>query len=82
MGRGLPLARGAREIEAVERVLARARGGLLTLPGVVGVGIGRRAGRAVIVVMVDPAHGDAGNLPAAIDGCPVVVEKTGPIIAY
>jgi hypothetical protein len=49
-------------------------------PGVVGVGIARRASQ--YVVRVDLVDVDAGvSVPGAVDGVPVVTRVTGPVRA-
>ena len=53
--------------------------GLLLSPLVVGVGVGRTAGgQAAVVVLTESA---GANIPATLDGVPVVVAVTGKIFA-
>jgi hypothetical protein len=67
----------------IEDVLARNEQDLLSTPGVVGVGVGERAGRPVILVMLDrPATELHQSLPSDLDGYPVEIEGVGEITAY
>lgn len=55
----------------------------MAIPGVVGVGIGNKDNRPVIVVMTAASSLQAGSmLPQTLDGHPVVVEQTGEISAF
>jgi len=56
---------------------------LLSLPGVVSVGIGRATdGRTVIVIGVeDKASVESPNLPKQLEGYPVRVDVIGPVRA-
>lgn len=56
---------------------------LMAIPGVVGVGIGEAAGEAVIVVYVEKRTPQIEqDVPKELEGYPVVVEVSGPIVAY
>jgi hypothetical protein len=54
---------------------------LLSLPGVVSVGIGLdKKGRSAIIIGMDSPNPETETkLPAELDGYPVVVRITGPI---
>ncbi len=68
---------------AIEKVLERQREALMLRPEAVGVGIGERAGKPVIVFMVNRKTPEAlAGLPAEIDGHPLIVEEVGEITAY
>ncbi len=68
---------------AIENVLERQREALMSRPEAVGVGIGERAGKPVIVLMVKRKTPEAlAGLPAEIDGHPLIVEEVGEITAY
>jgi hypothetical protein len=55
---------------------------LMAIPGVVGVGIGERDGAEVIVVYVEDRTAEIDrNVPDTLEGYPVLIEVTGPIIA-
>jgi hypothetical protein len=55
---------------------------LMSIPGVVGVGIGERDGDIVIVVMVEERTDLIDKrVPAMLEGYRVIIEETGPIIA-
>jgi hypothetical protein len=65
------------------QIIARERERLMALPGVVGVGLGLHAGKLAIVIMTEKLSKTAeARLPRRIDGIPVVVERTGPIVAH
>jgi hypothetical protein len=66
-----------------DEVLARHRERLMAAPGVVGVGLGARAGRPVILVMLDrPAARLSQPLPPDLEGVPVVPEEVGEVTAF
>jgi len=67
----------------ISEVKARHESRLLSLPGVVSVGIGRSPdGHVEIVVGVeDEADAQALNLPRQLDGYPVRVDVIGPVRA-
>ena len=68
---------------AIENVLERRRDALMSRPEAVGVGIGERAGKPVIVLMVKHKTPETlAGLPAEIDGHPLIVEEVGEITAY
>jgi hypothetical protein len=68
---------------AIEEVLERHEERLMALSGVAGVGIAERAGRPVILVMLDrPAPELRGRLPAQLEGFAVETEVVGEITAY
>ncbi len=64
-------------------VKSRYESRLLSLPGVVSVGIGRASdGRTVIVIGVeDKANGEGLELPKQLEGYPVQVDVVGPVRA-
>jgi len=66
----------------VERVQERHEDRLMATPGVVGVGVGERHGRPVLLVMVKERTPEVDRLPQEIDGVPVEVEVTGEIEAF
>lgn len=83
---GLPGHVDAAAIEAVTRVKERHENRLLSIPGVVGLGVGisdRVSGQPVIEIYVKQAT-DAlrGSLPAALDGVQVKIVETGEIVAH
>jgi hypothetical protein len=65
----------------VERVQERREAELLAVPGVVGLGIARRAGRPVLLVMVGERTPEVARLPATLDGVPLAVEEVGDVAA-
>jgi hypothetical protein len=72
--------------EGIEGAKARHEGELMSLPNVVGVGIGERSGEPAIVVLVThkvPLAELAPDerVPPAIEGFPVVVTAAGEIRA-
>lgn len=66
------------DLAAVRRVLASRRDELLARPGVTGVGVGRGElpGKFVIVCYL-ASEGQAGALPAELEGVPVKAHVTG-----
>jgi hypothetical protein len=54
---------------------------LLSLPGVVGLGEGQREDGPCLIVLVACPEGELPDLPATLDGYPVVVERTGRLRA-
>ena len=58
-------------------MLAAHRDELLARPGVVGVGEGEEQGGPCVVVLVE----GAAELPAELDGYPVVARGSGPLRA-
>ncbi len=64
-------------------VKSRHESRLLSLPGVISVGIGRASGgRTVIVIGVeDKASGEGSDLPQQLEGYPVRVDVIGPVRA-
>lgn len=67
---------------AIEDVLSRHEERLMAVPGVVGVGVGERALRPVILVMLDRAPEELRDpLPGRLEGFPVEVEVVGRIVA-
>jgi hypothetical protein len=68
--------------KSIEAVLSQHAGGLLAVPGVVGVAQGRCDGRPCITVyVVEKTPELAQQIPAALEGYPVVIEATGEIKA-
>jgi hypothetical protein len=57
---------------------------LMSIPGVVGVGVGERDGRPVVLVMTDrPAQELEGSgLPSRLEGFPVQLDPVGEISAF
>jgi hypothetical protein len=67
----------------IESVLAKHEARLMAIPGVTGVGIGERDGRAVIVVMVTTTASQLeSQIPKSLDGFAVVLEVSGEISAF
>lgn len=66
---------------AITEVKERHAGRLLSLPGVVSVGIGKNPdGAAVIIVGLDKPRPDTEQqIPKALDGHPVRMEIIGPV---
>ena len=62
-------------------VVARHAPSLLSLPGVVGLGEGQRGDSPCLIVLVACPEGELPDLPATLDGYPVVVERTGRLQA-
>lgn len=62
-------------------VVARHAPRLLSLPGVVGLGEGQREGSPCLIVLLACPEGESPDLPATLDGYPVVVERTGRLQA-
>lgn len=58
-------------------VIARHAPRLLALPGVIGIGEGQVAHRPCLVLMVNCPDGELPDLPATLEGYPVIVERTG-----
>jgi hypothetical protein len=73
----------AGEQPAIREVKARHEGRLLSLPGVVSVGIGLGAdGSPVIVVGLDRTRGSTlQEIPEELEGYPVQVEMVGTVRA-
>lgn len=73
-------------VDAVRRVKERHEGRLLSIPGVVGVGVGlsdRVSGQAAIEVYVkQPASSMRSQLPSSLEGVEVKIIETGEIQAY
>jgi hypothetical protein len=67
----------------IEDTLEQHQERLMSIPGVVGVGIGERAGRPVMLVMTDRPVAELreSDLPATLEGFPVEVEVVGEIHA-
>ena len=70
------------DFERVKEVQARHEKELMSLPGVLGVGIGSEAGKAVLQVLVDKTARKKPKLPTEIEGVPVKVVQTGKILAH
>ena len=62
-------------------VVARHAPSLLSLPGAVGLGEGQRGDSPCLIVLVACPEGELPDLPATLDGYPVVVERTGRLQA-
>ena len=65
----------------ISDVIARHAPRLLALPGVVGLGEGQQGDSPCLIVLVACPDGDSPDLPATLDGYPVVVERTGRLQA-
>ena len=67
----------------IEDALEKHQDRLMSIPGVVGVGIGERGGRPVVLVMTDRPAGElAGSpLPDDLEGYPVHLDPVGEIHA-
>lgn len=65
----------------IEDVIATHQQRLMSIPGVVSVGVGERGARPVLLVMLDRPASHAAALPAQIDGFPVAVEVIGEVAA-
>jgi len=67
---------------SIEAVKAANEARLMSIDGVVGVGIGESGGAPVIdVFLSSDTPVSKGTIPSAIDGYPVTVTVTGPIVA-
>lgn len=69
--------------ESIKDVKSKHEARLLTMPGVVSVGIGQNSsGKAVIMIGMD-SHDSASRstLPKELDGYPVQIQVIGPIRA-
>ena len=67
----------------IDKVLDNHQNQIMDIPGVVGVGIGNKDGKPAIVVMVKQLTPELKRrLPQTLEGCPVVVEQSGEIIAF
>ena len=67
---------------AIDEALARHERSLMSVPGVVGVGVADRSGRPVILVMLTHVTPEAKALPEQLDGYPISVEVTGEATAF
>lgn len=66
----------------IRGALERNRDEIMSLAGVVGVGIGEQFGEWVIqVYLVDPSTAVGSSVPDTIDGYAVVTQVTGPVVA-
>ena len=67
-------------MEAIAVVLDSHTEALMSLPGVVGVGVGERTGEPCVTVFVRAkTRRLLARIPATIEGYPVEVEETGEI---
>ena len=67
--------------KSIEQVLAAHTDSLMALPGVVGTAIGICEGAPCIrVLLADAAVAGRHRIPARLDGYPVRVEVSGPIV--
>lgn len=67
----------------IEDALDKHQDRLMAVPGVTGVGIGARAGKSVLVVMVKALTSELrAKIPARLEGFEVEVEVTGEISAF
>ena len=58
-------------------VIARHAPRLMALPGVVGIGAGQVESRPCLILLVSSLEGALPDLPAMLEGYPLVVERTG-----
>lgn len=67
----------------IEEVKRRHESSLMTLPHVVGVGIGEQDGKPVIEVLVKTKEAGAGlpSIPESIEGYPVTIVEAGDVMA-
>ena len=65
---------------SIEEALEKHQDHLMSIPGVVGVGSGERAGRPLLIVMADRQL--ESPPPASLEGFPVEVEVVGEISAF
>lgn len=64
----------------IQDVLKKNTDPLMSIPGVVGVAVGERAGRPCILVLVREKTSEImTKIPAELEGFPVIVEETGAI---
>lgn len=64
--------------KSISDILARHTGGLMAMPGVVGVGEGVFRGKPCILVFVAKKDAEAlRRIPTSLDGYPVRVETSG-----
>ena len=68
---------------SIQEIKKRHENQLLTLPGVVSVGIGRdKDGNPAIIVGLDGSHPEIeAQIPRTLDDYPVLIEVIGPIKA-
>ena len=70
------------EKRTIDKVLKEHTGSLMSIPGVVGTAEGKRAGKPCIrVLVVRKTPQLTKNIPSAIEGYEVIVDKTGEIRA-
>ena len=68
--------------DSILTVKERHEAELMAIHGVAGVGIGERDGTEIIVVYVEKRTAELDReVPDKLEGYPVVIEVTGPIIA-
>ena len=81
-GTGCGAEKATERTDDILTVKERHEGQLLAIPGVVGVGIGERAGEQHVVVMVEERTAEHDRqVPDTLEGYPVLIEVTGPIDA-
>lgn len=67
----------------IEQAFDRHHDRLMAIAGISGIGIGDKAGKPAIVIMVKQLTPELkALLPQAIEGHPVVVEQSGEIRAF
>jgi hypothetical protein len=67
----------------IEQSFAHHHDRLMAIPGVTGLGIGNKDGKAAIIIMVQQLTPDLqARLPRVLEGHPVVVEQSGEIVAF
>jgi hypothetical protein len=73
-------------VDAVRKVKQKHEAKLLSIPGVVGVGVGhseKAPGQAALEIYVkEPASAMRSQLPSSLEGVEVKVVETGEIQAY
>ena len=69
------------DLERLQRIQLRHETEIMAIPGVLGIGIGSDAHKYVFQIMVDKTARKKPKLPAQIEGVPVKVVLTGPIVA-
>jgi hypothetical protein len=67
----------------IEEVLHNHTSQLMAIPGVTGVGIGEKAGKPVLLIMVKALTQELKKqLPSQLAGIPIQVEVVGEISAF
>jgi hypothetical protein len=74
-----------KSVSAVAEVEQRHEAELLNIPGVLGAGVGLSSERGTAAVRVYVEHDTPEvrvSIPSFLEGIPVLVVETGPIVAY